>query len=407
MSKECAGGGSARYARKAERVLAAASEILNRKGVKGMTLADVAEAVGINPSGITYYFRRKEDLAAACMLDATQRFRDMIADAAGAADPPARISRFLRLFLELQFRIRAGETPALAGFRDVHAFGPPHDEAVNAGFVAMFRELRGLLLGPGPAPERRTLNARANLLLEQVLWSVAWLPLYDAEDLPRLHDRMFDLAAHGLARPGAAWAPIDLAATALADGAAGPGDNFLAAATRLINDQGHSGASVEKIAASLNLTKGAFYHHHEAKDELIQACYGRSCEVMRLVQHEALRVAATQWDGLCAGLATLIAYQLSEAGPLLRSDVVHLVPEPIRAGMLAPWNRVFHRFAGMVADGIAEGSVRAVDPFLAARMLHAAINSVTALPRLAPRITAGDAVALYAQPALFGLFVGE
>ena len=39
------GGATARYARKKEAIVAAASDILNHQGVKGMTLAGVASRV--------------------------------------------------------------------------------------------------------------------------------------------------------------------------------------------------------------------------------------------------------------------------------------------------------------------------------------------------------------------------
>ena len=35
-----------------------------------------------------------------------------------------------------------------------------------------------------------------------------------------------------------------------------------------MNEHGYLGASVQKISERLNVTKGAFYHHIEAKDDL-------------------------------------------------------------------------------------------------------------------------------------------
>ena len=61
-------------------------------------------------------------------------------------------------------------------------------------------------------------------------------------------------------------------------------ETFLTAATRLINQRGYRGASVEKISAELNVTKGSFYHHNDAKDELVVACFERTFDVMRRVQ---------------------------------------------------------------------------------------------------------------------------
>ena len=46
-----------RYARKKQAIIAAASEILIRDGVKGMTLANVAASVGLITTSVTYYFK--------------------------------------------------------------------------------------------------------------------------------------------------------------------------------------------------------------------------------------------------------------------------------------------------------------------------------------------------------------
>jgi AcrR family transcriptional regulator len=47
MDGDAAPASTPRYAQKKEAILAAATAILNRQGVKGMTLADVAAEVGL------------------------------------------------------------------------------------------------------------------------------------------------------------------------------------------------------------------------------------------------------------------------------------------------------------------------------------------------------------------------
>ena len=56
-----------RFERKREAILDAATHILNRKGIKGLTLGDTAQAVDLSTTSVTYYFKRKDDLAAACI----------------------------------------------------------------------------------------------------------------------------------------------------------------------------------------------------------------------------------------------------------------------------------------------------------------------------------------------------
>src|SRR5207247_1486408 len=110
-----------------------------------------------------------------------------------------------------------------------------------------------------------------------------WLPAWLAQRDP--HDYMFDAAhfsdllSNGFAASG--W-QVDAAAPVISivPRAAGPRDAFLRAATQLINAHGYHGASVDKISAQLNLSKGSFYHHHQAKDELVLECFERTFAIM-------------------------------------------------------------------------------------------------------------------------------
>src|SRR4051812_8834230 len=99
---------TARYERKKQAIIAAASDILNHHGVKGMTLAGVASRVGLITTSVTYYFKKKEDLAVACFLDAIERFDALATDALCVSGPHARVQRLLEAWLDLRCRIAAG-----------------------------------------------------------------------------------------------------------------------------------------------------------------------------------------------------------------------------------------------------------------------------------------------------------
>ena len=68
MSERNVGRSTDRFAKKREAILDAATEILNRQGVKGLTLGVAAAAVNLSTTSVTYYFKRKDDLAAACLM---------------------------------------------------------------------------------------------------------------------------------------------------------------------------------------------------------------------------------------------------------------------------------------------------------------------------------------------------
>lgn len=395
-----------RYNKKKEAIIAAAVGILNRRGVRGMTLADVAASVDLITTSVTYYFKKKEDLAVACYLRGIERFEALVGQALTEHDPRSRLLALLDAYLALHRRIRAGDEAPIAIFSDIRALKEPYLPIVGRAYRQFFRKTRSLFRSPDfDWIDGRMATARAHMLLEQIYWSTAWLSRHDIEDYDRVRDRMFDILANGLAPPGAKWAPVKFALDArLEDAQAGSRETFLTAATRLVNQRGYRGASVEKISEQLNVTKGSFYHHNDAKDDLVVACFQRSFGTMRRAQSSALALNGDYWLKISSAAASLAEYQLSERGPLLRTSALSALPEPMRHNMVEQSNRVSERFAAMISDGVAQGSVRAVDPYIAAQMLNATLNGASDLVFTIPGMTADDLAMLYAKPMLMGVF---
>src|SRR3954467_14592877 len=100
--------GTKRFQAKRDAILAAAADAINEQSAKGMTFADVARRVGLNTTSVTYYFKRKEDLAAACFEQTLARLEAMLDAALEEATPEARVDRFLAENFRRLARIRAG-----------------------------------------------------------------------------------------------------------------------------------------------------------------------------------------------------------------------------------------------------------------------------------------------------------
>jgi AcrR family transcriptional regulator len=405
-----AGAATARYARKKETILAAATAILNRQGVRGMTLADVAAKVGLNTTSVTYYYRKKDDLAAACFMRGLERFEAMVDEAAAETTPAARIMRFLDLYLDLNRRVRRGEATPLTSFTEIKALKEPLHGSVVGAFNDLFRRVRGFFDDPSLAHlDKRQRNARTHLLMEQVFWSGRWLRRYDVEDYGRVRDRMGDILLNGLPAAGRAWAPQALPdPTPQSDEGSAPEglewrETFLVAATRLINQRGYRGASVEDISAALNVTKGSFYHHHDDKDALVSECFERTFTVTRRSQLDARALPTDSWTQLVSTAAGLTTYQLSEHGPLLRASSLGALPEPLRSDMADGYMRGWQRFASIISDGIADGSIRAIDPSIAAHMINSMLNAAASLGAWVPGVERDEAADLFAKPLLTGV----
>ncbi len=389
-----------------KQILEAAARMFNRRGLHGATLAEVASDVGLATNSITYYFRRKEDLAVACLLSAIDHVVAIAERAAAARGTAARVRAFVEGYLALLAEIDSGRRGELVRFHDIRALGPGYREQVVAAYVPMFRRVRDLLGRPGTgARARRSINARTLLLMNAAFWSRAWVSRYAVHDYPRVAARITDILLHGLAVQGARWdgVPRFRGTSALADPCAdATTEAFLRAATLLLNEQGYRGASVERISAQLKLTKGAFYHRHADKDELIAACFAHSFAVIRRAQ-ETAALQSSGWQRVLEVAGLLTCHQLSESGPLLKYTSRSALPEAMRAETRRTMGQLTQGYGHFLVDGLVDGSIRPVDPAVAAELLTGTINAVVELSYWLPGFDLDEALDFYLRPLFFGL----
>lgn len=394
-----------RFEQKREAILDAAARLFNQKGLKGATLADVAGSVGLITTSVTYYYKKKEDLAAACLLRTTGVLADLIAAAARGDTVADRVRSLLGGYFGLLADIAEGRRVELINFYDIRALSGQHVRDVSDAFNNLFRSIRSLLRDPAaPSLDRTAENARAHLFFSQMLWARAWVRRYEPSDYARAAERMGDILLAGVAAPTSKWRPIDLVEPE-------PGgeeteitrEAFLRAVTELLNDQGYHGASVDKISARLNVTKGSFYHHNATKDDLVVACFAQSFETIRRTQKAAQAQGRDGWEKVTSAADALVRRQMTRHGPLLRYTALAAAPETMREGLLSEMNRLSERFSGQIADGIADGSIRPVDPVICAQMVIGMINAAAELRRWAPGADASGAGVVFARPLFLGM----
>lgn len=400
---------TARFRDKREAILDGAARLFNQHGVKGAMISDVAQSVGLVTNSLTYYYRKKDDLVAACLLRSMEAMGDAADAAAQGPSLEARVRGFVDRYLGLLAEIGAGRHPELIVFSDLLTVPAPHDTVVVAAYNQLFRRIRRLIDVAQPTPfDTAARNARAHLLLSSVSWARAWLLRYEPDDYPGVAARLADILLYGVAAPGlqpaAAQAELRINGSddAASDNAA-TREAYLRAATRLVNQHGYHGASVDRISAVLQLTKGSFYHHHETKEELIAACFERTFAVMRAAQAAALAAPGTGLDRLALACRALLAFQMSPDGPLLRVTAWTGLPDALRSDTRRTMGRLGERFATLVIDGMADGSMRVVDPSIAAQVVSGMINAAAELERWASGTHAGNVFDLYAMPVFTGL----
>ncbi|MFA6032222.1 MAG: TetR/AcrR family transcriptional regulator [Myxococcota bacterium] len=390
-----------RFARRRSEILDVASNLINVHGTRGMTLTAVARALGLDTSSVTYYFKRKDLLAAACLERTLIWLRDSAAAAGGQPDPRSRVRAFLHDQFERHRLQRDPGVPRLAILSDMRALDADARAPLDDLYAEMAQLVRGFFALDGtPDAQSRSLIA-ASMLIHNVHWTPAWLPHYLERDLDRAEARLFDILDKGLGA-GGDW-PVDITSLDPPDS----GDTqtrFLHAATNLINRESYIGASVEKIAAELGVSTGSFYHHLDNKDDLVVACFDRSYALLTAAQIRADGAALDEGGRLAIMVSSLTALQFAGESPLLRMSAYQALPIELRERMLQRTDQVTRHIAGTIADGIADGSIRAVDPEIAGHAVIAALDAAASLRRWAAPLALEDAVAQFTRMLRSGIF---
>lgn len=396
-------GQTRRFLEKREAILDAAARLFNRRGIRGTTLSDVAQSVGLITNSVTYYFRKKDDLALACVFRSVEVFDELLTEAEKARTPELRITAFVTGFFRLLADVETGVRPQFINFSEVNALSATRADVATL-YAQMFRRVRGLIgTDSRLGLSRSERNARANLLFTLTQWTRVWITRYEATGYARAARHASDILLNGIGGPAAIWMPpvLPTLARSQVEEYVSP-DAFLRVATRLINEEGYRGASVERISAALKVTKGSFYHHNDNKDDLIVDCFARTFDVIRRAQ-SAADECENGWYRLSAAAGALVKYQLSNDGPLLRITARSGLPESAAEQTLRTMNRLSEHFASVVVDGVMDGSVRPIDSAIAAQMISGMVNASASIRRWVPEATIHNVADLYARPLFMGI----
>jgi len=391
-----------RYARRKEEILKVASAQINIHGTRGMTLTAVARELGLDTSSVTYYFKRKDQLAAACLARSFDWQIGVLHQAAAAASPRARVRAFLVLHLDLHRLQREPGASQLALLSDMGTLPDDLREGLEAQYQQVFTGVMGFFEPGDDADARRKALIATTIVLSTVYWMPAWIDQYHERDFERIEEQIFDLLEHGLAAQHP-W-PTAFDQLEPADGEQAPLTRFLHAATNLINQRGYIGASVERIAAQIGVSTGSFYHHLRNKDDLVVACFDRCFTLIEQARSQAAAAGGSAGARLARMCSSLIALQFTGESPLLQISVFQALPPELRGVMLHRAGQSTRQVAGMISDAMADGSIRVIDAPLASHAIVAAINAAADLRPWAKRRSLEDAVGQFSAALSRGIF---
>jgi hypothetical protein len=105
-----------------------------------------------------------------------------------------------------------------------------------------------------------------------------------------------------------------------------------------------------------------------------------------------------------AAARALVRFQLSPDGPLLRATATSALPDQVNRERVRTTQRhLAERMGNLVVDGMMDGSIRPLDPAIAAQVAIDAINAAAELHRWVPGAQIGNVSELYVRPVFEGV----
>jgi AcrR family transcriptional regulator len=352
-------------------LLAEAAAQFNARGISSVSVNDVARRVGLTRAAVYYYVADREDLVFQCYMRACQLLAEDLARAReDGADDLGRVEAFVR-------RVLSPERPTAAVVSEIPYLSAPLRALVEEENRRNVAALQEFVASGMRASAIRDCDAfvvaQAILgILNWVVLSPGWVEERDPRFMSRIANALVDLLESGLAAVPDAEVRCTIDVKSLAaqypanmfdreSAAALKADQLLETASRLFNQRGLDGVSLDDIGAALGATKGAFYHYFSDKRELILRCYERSAALDEKFADVAESVGRNGLERGMIGLHLNVQAQIGGPSPLVPLiGFESLAPGP-RKALQQRLTQLAQRFTRIGEEGIADGSNRRCD----------------------------------------------
>ncbi len=381
---------TAQHDAKRAAILSTAAKLFNFKGSRATTLMDIAQSLGLTKTSLYYYVKTKEELIYQCYMQSLANQHQILDEICAESDLSTleQLRRYFYRHFENTYAAHRGERPHQAALLEIASLKDGHRTEVEQYYIAMFKRLRDIIRSGVENGElyRCEPIATTRAMIGSLEWSFDWLRTFPEHSPDEIAGAAWRVLLTGFKSCRESYKPERFDFSEASRQALHSFDReeqhrlkqeaFFKAGTRFFNKKGFDGTSLDEIAQSLNVTKGAFYYHIKNKEDLLYNCYIRSLDVVEGIYEMAAQLDSPGLRKVEYACGHVFAAQNTDLGPLIRYNSITSLPIPRRKQILARTDKSNERFGEFLREGIADGSVRAdIDAHIAQEMIAGAVNA--------------------------------
>ena len=362
---------SAKRQQKMQAILHIAAQNFNVKGVAATTLVDITKALNVTKASLYYYVRNKEDLTYLSYQNTLDILHGFLASAKQTQQTAfAIILNFIDNYFEHCLTVEKGDAPAFAMLHEIETLKTPQKEDIKQRYFDLQKDLTTLI---EQGVENKTLSVNnplvlAHCILTTMQWVATAMTTENIEKMQEATTTFKSILQQGIA----SWSStisqdrLPLPKHAFIDpfdkeGARNIRQNaFVNTAAKLFNQKGYKGVSLDEIAQSLEVTKGAFYYHLETKEALLTLCFDTTLQTL----NETITLAEARGNSglskLMLASTRLFAIQHANTTSLIHHSLSKYLPKDIRDDYSKKIHHLFERFGGFIREGLHDRSIRGI-----------------------------------------------
>jgi len=374
------------HQRKFHSILSEAAGLFNWQGSRATTLTDIAGSMKLTKTCVYYYVKTKEDLIYQCYVSSCDMWLAQAQQAAALeANGLDKIVAMVRGHFDQYIKALNGVAPHFAMLTEISSLNDAH----AADIKVRWQEIFGLcekMVKQG-IEEGVIENLDPAVICTGVFaipqWFPVWLNRSHAANPGPVIEAVLDILVNGISEQRHEFTNIEFPEinNLSLDSFDRDFQNrlkreaFYRVGAIYFNQKGFKGTSLDEIASSLDVTKGAFYYHIKNKEELLYQCFNRTLDVEKTLLTEAGKIEETGLKKVELSLRYLFNVQFTEEGPLIRYRSLPSLDEEHRKNILKATKKNSGKLGAYIRQGFDDNTLRKIDADVAQHILSGAVEA--------------------------------